>query len=284
MRADELRRQLKIHKQAGVKTNTSGNVGLLKQLLHKARRAPQADPSAATPSAATPSAASPSAATPSAATPSAATPSIAGSSAAASVQSNRANRAANVPLEGGRVEDVLLVFDEIHPITRTCLQNLGGDKQFITLLVCCGIMTKGTARRANNDPPAVQGPGELATQLNPLLKPAERLVTAVVDIKQNLQEINSSHVLNIETLAKALRGVLQGPLYVHPKLYPLFMPFDIAVIELVGKELEQHEQAQAQEAVESQQSEISQASQTSQTAFDRARQRRYVIGSYLRCA
>lgn len=140
-------------------------------------------------------------------------------------------------------------------------------------------LTIVTAKRANNDPSAVQGPGELATQLNPLLKPAERLVTAVIDIKQNLREISSSHVQNIETLAKALRGVLQRPFYVHPKLSPLFVPFDIAVSELVGEDLEQHEQTQAQEAGESQHSEISQASQTSRTAFDRARQRRYVMAA-----
>ena len=126
MKADECRRQLKIHKQAGVKTNTTGNKALLKQLLHKARRAPQADASAATPSAATPSAA----------TPSAATPSIAGSSTGASFQSGRVT----IPAEGGRVEDLLLVFDEIHPITKSCSQALGDVKQSITVLVWCGIL------------------------------------------------------------------------------------------------------------------------------------------------
>lgn len=95
MKSTDLIQALKALKALGVKTNVSGNLAQLKQLLHTARRDPSAP--AATGTAPT-------------------TPSAGGDTEDTS----------------GKPSDTLLVLEDVHPITKDCLDKLGEIKQVVT--------------------------------------------------------------------------------------------------------------------------------------------------------
>lgn len=67
-----------------------------------------------------------------------------------------------------------------------------------------------------------------------LLQPAARLVDAIVIAKDDVteRELSSSPTLNLQALAKLVRGTLGRAMHVHPALLPLFRHFEVAVVPL----------------------------------------------------
>lgn len=152
MEKAQLVQELKDLKASGIKANVSSNVEELKQRLHDARREPVPDIARA------PTTVSGAASTSTTSVP-----------AAASEASGSRNTA--VPPAAGKVEDVVIEYESVHPTKEYCLQKLEQDQQQTIDLI--------------EDESEIQ-------RLDELLQPVVSLVDTVLSIKNNLTNLSSS--------------------------------------------------------------------------------------------
>ena len=144
MKGNELVKNQRTLKSQGVETRTSGAVADLRQYLHQARRNSSAQSQDPT-------------------TPGAAED---GESSVATPTASLRQSTASAPLPRIRnAEDVFITYRAVHPVTKACLEKLGGQKQEIT-----------TLEESSQE-------GSAPSRLDALLQPAVMLVDAVINAK-----------------------------------------------------------------------------------------------------